>query len=50
MGANTRDLGVSHQTVKIAIIKVGGKPPMRLERPFLTPTMKEPHLLCCKTL
>ncbi len=50
MCAHARGLWVSDRTVRRTVKKVGGKSFVRVERPLLTPVMKETHLLHCKAL
>ena len=45
-----KDFGVSDRTIRRTIEKAEGKSLMRVERPLLTPAMKETHLQCCKAL
>ncbi|TRY76221.1 hypothetical protein TCAL_14733 [Tigriopus californicus] len=50
MCAIAKELGVLDMSVNRTIKKVNGKSLVRVERPLLTPGMKEIHLLCCKAL
>ena len=50
MRAHAKDLGVAPSTVCRSVKKAGGKSLVRVERPLLTPSMKETHLLRCKAL
>ena len=45
-----KDFGISDRTVCRTIKKAEGKSLVRVERPLLTPAMKETHIQCCKAL
>ncbi|QQP32402.1 Uncharacterized protein FKW44_024703, partial [Caligus rogercresseyi] len=48
--AHAAKVGVPHSTLALAVKNSGGKSLVRLERPILTPAMKEKHLQCCQAL
>jgi len=50
MRSHAKDMGVSEATVRRAVKKLGGKSLVRVERPLLTPKMKETHLQRCQAL